>query len=60
MEVVRLSGYVTDEKVQILKQYIYPTARAAVGLKPEHMVRSPRTNRARRADAPRGCAPHHG
>jgi ATP-dependent Lon protease len=40
MEVVRLSGYVTDEKVQILKQYIYPTARAAVGLKPEHMVRS--------------------
>jgi len=37
MEVVRLSGYVTEEKMAILKQYIYPTAREGVGLKPEQM-----------------------
>jgi hypothetical protein len=39
MEVVRLSGYVTDEKMRILTQHLYPTARTAMGLKPEHMVR---------------------
>lgn len=40
MEVVRLSGYVTDEKMAILRQYLYPSALQEVGLKPEHMVRA--------------------
>lgn len=40
MEVVRLSGYITDEKLEILRKYLYPTALESTGLKPEHMVRS--------------------
>jgi len=37
MEVVRLSGYVTGEKMEILRRYLYPAAMKGMGLKPEHM-----------------------
>ena len=37
MEVVRLSGYILDEKLQIARRYLEPTARTSMGLKPEHM-----------------------
>lgn len=51
MEVVRLSGYVTDDKMAILKQYLYPSARQEVGLKPEHMVCTPHRHATERARA---------
>ena len=38
MEVVRLSGYVLDEKVQIARRYLEPTARKQMGMKEEHMA----------------------
>jgi len=37
MEVVRLSGYIQDEKVQIARRYLEPTARKTMGLAPHHL-----------------------
>jgi len=37
MEVVRLSGYILDEKVQIAQRYLLPAAREQMGLTPEQM-----------------------
>lgn len=34
MEILRLSGYTTEEKVQIAKKYLIPKNRKAMGLKP--------------------------
>lgn len=34
MEVLRLSGYTTEEKIQIAKKYLIPKNRKAMGLKP--------------------------
>lgn len=38
MEVIRLSGYILDEKVSIADQYLVPTARKASGLSEEQVV----------------------
>ena len=38
MEVVRLSGYILNEKMEIARRYLEPTARSAMGLKEEHMT----------------------
>ena len=38
MELVRLSGYILDEKLQIARRYLEPTARSSMGLKDEHMT----------------------
>jgi len=37
MEVVRLSGYILDEKVEIARRYLEPTAREQMGLQPSHL-----------------------
>jgi len=37
MEVVRLSGYVLDEKVEIARRYLEPAARKQMGMLEEHM-----------------------
>jgi len=37
MEVVRLSGYILDEKVQIARRYLEPSARKQMGLREEHI-----------------------
>lgn len=37
MEVVRLSGYILSEKVQIAEKYLLPQAREQMGLTPEQM-----------------------
>jgi len=37
MEVVRLSGYIQNEKVQIARKYLEPTAREAMGLQEHHL-----------------------
>ena len=37
MEVVRLSGYIQDEKMQIARRYLEPVARAQMGLQPHHL-----------------------
>ena len=34
---MRLSGYILDEKVQIARRYLEPTARKTMGLRPEHL-----------------------
>jgi len=38
MEVVRLSGYMQNEKIQIARQYLEPAARKSMGLKEEHFT----------------------
>ena len=38
MEVIRLSGYITREKVQIAKQYLWPKQLAKAGLKREQVT----------------------
>merc|ERR1719408_730001 len=38
MEIVRLSGYVLDEKVEIARRYLEPAARKQMGMQPEHMA----------------------
>ena len=38
MEVIRLSGYILDEKVSIADKYLVPTARKAAGLTEEQVV----------------------
>merc|ERR1719405_174425 len=37
MEIVRLSGYVLDEKVQIARRYLEPAARKQMGMKEAHL-----------------------
>ena len=37
MEVVRLSGYVLDEKVQIARRYLEPAARSQMGMTDAHL-----------------------
>jgi len=37
MELVRLSGYIQDEKEQIARRYLEPTARKAIGLQEHHL-----------------------
>ena len=37
MELVRLSGYILEQKVQIASRYLEPAARKQMGLLPEHM-----------------------
>jgi len=37
MEVVRLSGYVTDEKMAIMQKYLYPNARQEMGIAEDQM-----------------------
>eukprot|EP00964_Phaeocystis_antarctica_P098779 scaffold64741_cov33-Phaeocystis_antarctica.AAC.1 len=37
MEVVRLSGYVLDEKVQIARRYLEPAARTQMGMTDAHL-----------------------
>ncbi|KAJ3007250.1 ATP-dependent Lon protease pim1 [Thoreauomyces humboldtii] len=41
MEVIRLSGYVAEEKVAIAEKYLAPASREAAGIKPEEMVLTP-------------------
>jgi len=36
MELIRLSGYIQDEKVQIARRYLEPTARKTMGLQEQH------------------------
>jgi Lon-like ATP-dependent protease len=38
MEVIRLSGYILDEKISIAEQYLAPAARAASGLTEDQVV----------------------
>lgn len=38
MEVLRLSGYITEEKIQIAKKYLIPRNRKATGLRPEDVA----------------------
>eukprot|EP01027_Heterolobosea_sp_BB2_P018802 GEZU01026428.1.p1 GENE.GEZU01026428.1~~GEZU01026428.1.p1 ORF type:complete len:924 (-),score=298.93 GEZU01026428.1:468-3239(-) len=38
MEVLRLSGYVLEEKVQISKKYLIPHTRAETGLSPKNII----------------------
>ncbi len=38
MEVLRLSGYITEEKIQIAKKYLIPRNRKATGLHPEDVT----------------------
>jgi len=37
MEVVRLSGYIHDEKIQIARRYLEPAARQQMGLQSDHL-----------------------
>merc|ERR1719421_185374 len=37
METVRLSGYILDEKMEIARRYLEPTARTQMGLEETHM-----------------------
>jgi Lon-like ATP-dependent protease len=38
MEIIRLSGYILDEKMAIAEQYLAPTARTACGLTEDQVV----------------------
>ncbi|MDB6081783.1 MAG: lon [Chlamydiia bacterium] len=46
MDIMRLSGYITEEKLQIAKRYLIPKNRTQVGLKPKQVTFSQESLRA--------------